>query len=424
MSDKFKIGVIGLGYVGLPLAVEFSKHFQVTGFDLDETRVSELKKNIDNTREVSEQDLKKAHKSLNFSNKINDIQDINFYVVCVPTPIDHDNVPDMRSLKSASSTVGSVLEKGNFVVYESTVYPGATKEICIPILSKQSSLVINKDFYVGYSPERINPGDHKHRINQIIKITSGSNSYAAKKIDKVYKKIISAGTYMASSIEVAEAAKVIENTQRDLNISLVNELSLIFNRLDIDTKEVIDAAATKWNFSPFYPGLVGGHCIGVDPYYLTYKSQLIGYDPKVILSGRKLNDSMPRHVASLLLQSLKDKKIKYKNARVLILGFSFKENCPDIRNSKVEHVVSALRSKVKLIDVHDPVINLKQAKKEFPDVSFVKKPKQNSYDALIIAVSHQEFLLQGDYIKKLAKTQSIIFDLKSIFPIDFSDIRL
>ena len=424
MSKKFKIGVIGLGYVGLPLAIEFSKYFQVIGYDLDKTRVSELKKNIDNTREVLEEDLKQANKSLKFSDEIEDIKDIDFYVVCVPTPIDSDNVPDMRSLKSASAIVGSVLEKGNYVVYESTVYPGATREICIPILSKHSSLEINKDFYVGYSPERINPGDHTHRINQIIKITSGSNNHAANEIDKVYKKIISAGTYMASSIEVAEAAKVIENTQRDLNISLVNELSLIFDRLEIDTKEVIDAAATKWNFSPYYPGLVGGHCIGVDPYYLTYKAKLLGYDPKVILSGRQLNDSMPKHVVSILLRALKDRKIKYKNARVLILGFSFKENCPDIRNSKVEQVVSTLISKVQSIDVHDPVINLKQAKKESPNISFVKKPKKNSYDAVIIAVSHREFLHQADYIKGLAKTQSIIFDLKSIFPIDFSDIRL
>lgn len=424
MSKKFKIGVIGLGYVGLPLAIEFSKFFQVIGFDLDKTRISELKKNIDNTKEVSEEQLKKSKKSLKFSDKTDDIKDINFYVVCVPTPIDSDNVPDMRSLKSASAIVGSVLEKGNYVVYESTVYPGATREICIPILSKHSSLEINKDFYVGYSPERINPGDHKHRINQIIKITSGSNNHAANEIDKVYKKIISAGTYMASSIEVAEAAKVIENTQRDLNISLVNELSLIFDRLEIDTKEVIDAAATKWNFSPFYPGLVGGHCIGVDPYYLTYKAKILGYDPKVILSGRQLNDSMPRHVVSLLLKGLKDRKIKYKNARVLILGFSFKENCPDIRNSKIEHVVSILESKVQSVDVHDPVINLKQAKKEFPNISFIKKPKKNYYDAVIIAVSHREFLHQADNIKGFTKIQSIIFDLKSIFPIDFSDIRL
>jgi UDP-N-acetyl-D-glucosamine/UDP-N-acetyl-D-galactosamine dehydrogenase len=424
MIKKFKIAIIGLGYVGLPLAVEFSKHAEIIGFDLNQERINDLNAFIDKTNEVSEEELKHAQPSTTFTSDINILRNANFYIICVPTPIDELNQPDMRSLIGASETIGLVLSKGDYVVYESTVYPGATREICIPILSKKSSLILNKDFYVGYSPERINPGDKSHRLPDIIKVTSGSNLHSAEVIDAVYGCVISAGTFMVSSIEVAEAAKVIENTQRDLNIALVNELALIFQKMEIDTKEVIEAASTKWNFNAFYPGFVGGHCIGVDPYYLTFKAKEVGYDPKVILSGRELNDSMPEKVSEMLCKKMQDRDINIPLSKILIMGFSFKENCPDFRNTKVEALVHLLQPLVEQIDVYDPVIDLESAKKQFQTINFINKLKLNHYNAVVIAVSHSIFQDLQEGIKDCLHNPNVIFDLKGLFPANFSDLRL
>ena len=404
-----KVSVIGLGYVGLPLAVEFGKKFQTIGYDLSENRIEELKVGFDCTEEVSKKDLSLSTK-LNFSFNIDDIKDSNYYIIAVPTPIDKENNPDLSILLSASKMVASVLKVGDIVIYESTVYPGCTEEDCVPVLEKYSKLKYNKDFFCGYSPERINPGDKKRTLTKIIKVTSGSNPEISSKVDNLYKKIITAGTYKAESIKVAEAAKIIENCQRDINIAFVNELSILFNHMNIDTYKVLEAAQTKWNFLPFQPGLVGGHCIGVDPFYLTYKAKQLGYDSKIILSGRKLNNSMPKEVVNRILAQ-KSQKI----SKGLILGCTFKENCPDIRNSKIFDIFYLLNEKNIKVDISDPYASKEQVLKEY-DVElqeFSNIPKK-SYDFIIIAVSHEQFFdLDINCFAKNEKT--IIFDLKNIY---------
>ena len=423
---SYNISVIGLGYVGLPLAVEFSKHFNVIGYDINSHRVSELNDFKDQTHEVSSDDLKKTRKSLFFTSDKALLEQSNFYIITVPTPINASNDPDLSHLIAASKLVGSVLKTNDFVVFESTVFPGATREVCIPELESHSGLKLNSDFFVGYSPERINPGDTEHRLPDIVKVVSGSNEFAATVIDTVYSVIIKAGTYIASTIEIAEAAKVIENTQRDLNIALVNELSLIFKKMNIDTKEVIDAASTKWNFSKFYPGLVGGHCIGVDPFYLTYKAKTLGYDPKVILAGRALNDSMPANVVKLLEEKFIEKNMELSGSNILILGFTFKENCPDTRNSKVVDLIGAIHLNGANAFIYDPVMNLISSREKYPNFKFIDDPKQNFYDAIIISVSHDDFKDLGEHkIKSFLKDDKcIVVDIKSTFGSKFSDLRL
>ena len=420
--EKAKIAVIGLGYVGLPLAIEFSRVRSVTGFDINVDRVNELKLGIDKTLEVEQEVLKNS--SISFSSNVDDIKKCTIYIVTVPTPINKNKLPDLEPLKNASEQIGIILKKGDLVIYESTVYPGVTEEFCGQILEKVSNLVLNKDFYLGYSPERVNPGDKSHKIPDIVKVTSGSTKMTAEIVDELYGSIIDAGTYKASSIKVAEAAKVIENTQRDLNIALMNELSIIFNKLQIDTNEVISAASTKWNFLPFHPGLVGGHCIGVDPYYLTFIAQQAGYEPKIILGGRKLNDDMSSYIVKKFLEKFDEKKILIKRSNVLVMGISFKENCPDTRNSKVVDLVSELNANDFKVDVYDPWVN--------PDhflassnINLVTKPKKNFYDGIILAVAHTQFLdLGSQNIKDFAKKTHVFFDLKSIFSKEKSDFRL
>jgi nucleotide sugar dehydrogenase len=418
-----KIGIIGLGYVGLPLAIEFSKKFSVTGFDINEERIKELKNGKDYTNETDESDLKKA-KNISFSSDVKKLKNCNFYIITVPTPIKKNNQPNLAPLIQASHTVASILKKNDIVVYESTVYPGATEEDCVPILETVSKLSLNKDFSVGYSPERINPGDKKHRLPNITKVTSGSNKKAADFIDKVYKTIIKAGTFKAKSIKVAEAAKVIENTQRDLNIALINELAIIFDIMKIDTEEVLKAAETKWNFLPFRPGLVGGHCIGVDPYYLTHKSKSLGYKPEIILAGRKLNDSMASFVSSKMIKLLSNNNIKIHTSKILILGLSFKEDCPDIRNTKVIDIVNELRDYKCQVDVFDPWVDHDEAKNEY-GISLLEDINSAFYDGIILAVSHKQFKKMGiKKIKSFGKQKHIIYDLKYLFPSDQVDIRL
>jgi len=420
MKINETIAVIGLGYVGLPLAVEFGKKSKVIGFDISSGRIQDLRKNIDTTNEVSSSHLKKA-KYLEFSCKEEDLISAKHFIITVPTPVDDFNIPDTSFLVSASQIVSKYISKGSHIIYESTVYPGATEEICLPILEQYTSFKYNKDFFLGYSPERINPGDKKHRITDIKKITSGSTKPAAKFIDQLYRQIITAGTHLAPSIKVAEAAKVIENTQRDLNIALINELAIIFNKLNIDTNDVIEAAATKWNFIKFKPGLVGGHCIGVDPYYLTFKAKQIGYDPKVILSGREINNYMPMYVANTLINLMKEKFIKLEHASILLLGITFKENCPDIRNSKVIDLAKIIQRRVGNLEIVDPWfkgeiegLNISQA------ISVNKK-----YDGILLAVPHKEFVnLRDKDITALRKESSIFYDLKSLFNQDISDARL
>lgn len=422
----YNISVIGLGYVGLPLAVEFSKYFNVIGYDINSRRVSELNNFNDQTHEVPSDDLKKTRKSLIFTSDKAFLEQSNFYIITVPTPINTSNDPDLSHLIAASKLVGSVLKTNDFVVFESTVFPGATREVCVPELESHSGLKLNSDFFVGYSPERINPGDTEHRLPDIIKVVSGSNEFAAKVIDSVYSVIIKAGTHIVSTIEIAEAAKVIENTQRDLNIALVNELSLIFNKMNIDTKEVIDAASTKWNFSKFYPGLVGGHCIGVDPFYLTYKAKTLGYDPKVILAGRALNDSMPANVVKLLEEKFVEKNMELSGSNILILGFTFKENCPDTRNSKVVDLISAIHLNGANAFIYDPVMDLISSEEKYPNFNFIDDPKKSFYDAIIISVSHDDFKDLGESkIKSFLKdNKGVIVDIKSTFDSKFSDLRL
>ena len=421
--NNIKIAVIGLGYVGLPLAVEFGKHRSVIGFDINTKRVEELRNGFDGTLEVNSEELKSAS-SLKFTTEINDITDYNFYIVTVPTPIDENNAPDLTPLESASEAVGKVIKAGDIVVYESTVYPGATEEVCIPVLEKVSGLTFNQDFYAGYSPERINPGDKEHRVTNILKVTAGSTPEVADFVDEVYNLIITAGTHKAASIKVAEAAKVIENTQRDVNIALINELAVIFNKMGIDTQAVLEAAGTKWNFLPFRPGLVGGHCIGVDPYYLTHKAQAIGYNPEIILAGRRLNDSMGEYVVTQLVKTMIKKRIQVEGAKVLVLGLSFKENCPDVRNTKVIDIVHELEEYNIEVDVYDPWVDKAEAEREY-DVTPISKPDVNHYDGIILAVAHNEFVEMGvEKIRALGKTSHVLYDLKYVFSKEDTDIRL
>lgn len=420
---KVKIAVIGLGYVGLPLAVEFSKKYKVLGFDINQSRIDELSYGKDSTLEVSPEELLDA-KDLQFSAKKNDLKNCNVYIVTVPTPIDKYMQPDLTPLIKASEMLGGVINKGDVVIYESTVYPGATEEDCIPVVEKVSGLKFNQDFYAGYSPERINPGDKEHRVTNILKVTSGSTSEVADYVDALYASIITAGTHRASSIKVAEAAKVIENTQRDVNIALINELSLIFNRLNIDTLEVLEAAGTKWNFLPFRPGLVGGHCIGVDPYYLTHKAQAAGYHPEMILAGRRLNDNMGKNVVNRLVKEMVKQGIDVGAARVLVMGLTFKENCPDLRNTKVVDIVSELASYGITIDIVDPWCTAEEAKHEY-GLDVHEDVKDATYDGIIIAVGHEEFKDMGaSAIRKLGKSKHVLFDLKYVLSKSDVDIRL
>ncbi|QPK63819.1 Vi polysaccharide biosynthesis UDP-N-acetylglucosamine C-6 dehydrogenase TviB [Methylomonas sp. LL1] len=423
MLNDIKIGMIGLGYVGLPLAVEFGHHYATVGFDVNQHRIAELRSGNDHTLEVSPEELAQAT-HLSYSANIEDIADCNVYIVTVPTPINQHKQPDLTPLEKASATLGKVIKAGDIVIYESTVYPGATEEVCVPILEKVSGLSFNKDFFVGYSPERINPGDKQHRVTNILKVTSGSTPEIAERVDQLYKSIITAGTHKASCIKVAEAAKVIENTQRDVNIALINELALIFNKLGIDTEEVLLAAGTKWNFLPFRPGLVGGHCIGVDPYYLTHKAQAIGYNPEVILSGRRINDGMGAYVVSQLIKLMLKKRIQVQDAKVLIMGLTFKENCPDIRNTRVVDIIAELKTYGINVDVYDPWVDGDETFEEY-GIRPVENAIPGKYDAIILAVAHQEFKeMPIAEIRGLGKPQAIIYDLKYLFPADQTDARL
>ena len=423
MLSNIKIGMIGLGYVGLPLAVEFGRKYATVGFDINQQRVDELSSGIDHTLEVSPEELAQAS-HLTYTAKLDGIAACNVYIVTVPTPINEHKQPDLTPLQKASETLGKVLKKDDIVIYESTVYPGATEEVCVPILEKVSGLTFNQDFFVGYSPERINPGDKEHRVTNILKVTSGSTPEIAEKVDQLYKSIITAGTHKASSIKVAEAAKVIENTQRDVNIALINELALIFNKLGIDTEEVLLAAGTKWNFLPFRPGLVGGHCIGVDPYYLTHKAQAIGYNPEVILSGRRINDSMGAYVVTQLIKLMLKKRIQVQDANVLIMGLTFKENCPDIRNTRVVDIVAELKTYGVNVDIYDPWVNPEEVIEEY-QLHPIEQPVTGRYDAIILAVAHEEFKrMPVAEIRALGKSSAIIYDLKYLFPADQTDARL
>ena len=421
--NNAKLAIIGLGYVGLPLAVEFSKKYSVIGFDINKKRIVELSSGDDFTLEVSKEELAEA-KFLSFSCDKDDLKQANVYIVTVPTPIDEHKQPNLTPLIKASEMLGSVINKGDIIIYESTVYPGATEEDCIPIIEKVSGLKFNEDFYAGYSPERINPGDKKHRVKNILKVTSGSTPEVAEFVDNLYGSIITAGTHKASSIKVAEAAKVIENTQRDVNIALINELSIIFNKLGIDTLEVLEAAGTKWNFLPFRPGLVGGHCIGVDPYYLTHKAQSVGYHPEMILAGRRLNDGMGQYVVSQLIKQMIKKRIQVESAKALVMGLTFKENCPDLRNTKVVDIVKELKEYNIDVDIVDPWCSSKEAYDEY-GLSLTESPEVNAYDAIIIAVLHEEFRLKGaEYIRRLGKSNHVLYDLKYVLPKADVDMRL
>lgn len=421
--ENIRIAVVGLGYVGLPLLVEFGKRYPTLGFDLNQERINSLKQQQDNTLELSSDELASAEKA-EYSYTATDLSDCNVFIVTVPTPVDHHKRPLLEPLQEASRTIAPYLKAGDIVIYESTVYPGASEEVCVPILEEISGLTLNETFFLGYSPERINPGDKVHRLTNIKKITSGSNSTAAKFVNELYSSIIPAGTHPASSIKVAEAAKVIENTQRDLNIALINELCLIFHKIGIDTEEVLNAAGTKWNFLPFRPGLVGGHCIGVDPYYLTYKAESLGYRPEVILAGRRINDGMGSYIADRLVKKMTQEKINVVDARVLIMGLSFKENCTDLRNTKVVDIIDTLNTYHVKVDVHDPWISPDVAKAEY-NISMLEQPDANQYDAVILAVAHDKFRDLGiNQIKKFGKSNSVIFDIKYLFPIEEKLYRL
>ena len=421
--QNLRIAIIGLGYVGLPLAVEFGKHVAVVGFDIHQKRISELKQGQDHTLEVSADELQQA-KHLHYSCDVSDLQDCNFFIVTVPTPIDQFKQPDLTPLIKASQTIGRALKKGDVVVYESTVFPGATEDVCVPILEQVSGLSFNQDFFAGYSPERINPGDKAHRVTNILKITAGSTPEIADYVDAVYQLIIEAGTHKAPSIKVAEAAKVIENTQRDVNIALINELAIIFNKMGIDTEAVLKAAGTKWNFLPFRPGLVGGHCIGVDPYYLTHKAQAIGYHPEIILAGRRLNDNMSMYVANQLIKTMNKKRIQIEDAKVLILGLTFKENCPDIRNTKIVDIVTELKDFNMQVDIYDPWADAEETHHEYA-IDLVAQPEQGRYDAIILAVAHDQFKAMGsEAIHALGRANHVVYDLKYVLDHAQSDIRL
>ena len=418
-----KLCIIGLGYVGLPLAVEFGRQYPTVGFDINQVRIDELRAGTDSTLEVSPEELAAA-KQLQFSTVLKEIADATVYIVTVPTPIDRHKRPDLTPLVKASTMLGKVIKKGDTVIYESTVYPGATEVDCIPLIERESGLKYNVDFFAGYSPERINPGDKQHRLTTITKVTSGSNSESAEFVDRLYKSIVPAGTHRASSIRVAEAAKVIENTQRDLNIALVNELALIFNRMGIDTLEVLEAAGTKWNFLPFRPGLVGGHCIGVDPYYLTHKAEELGYIPEVILAGRRINDSMGPYVVSQVVKRMLKRRIHVEDANVLILGLTFKENCPDIRNTRVIDIIKEFRDYGSNVDVFDPWVNAEEAWHEY-GIHPVTEPAAGKYDAIVIAVAHQQFQELGiEGIRKYGRRECVLYDIKSILPAHQVDGRL
>ncbi|MFJ0287753.1 Vi polysaccharide biosynthesis UDP-N-acetylglucosamine C-6 dehydrogenase TviB [Acinetobacter baumannii] len=421
--EQLKIAVIGLGYVGLPLAVEFGKHKPTIGFDINENRILELKNGHDHTLEVSSDELKHVHQ-LVYTANIQDLQNSNFFIVTVPTPIDNFKQPDLTPLIKASQSIAKVLKKGDIVVYESTVYPGATEEVCIPELEKYSGLIFNRDFFVGYSPERINPGDKQRRVTNILKITSGSTAEVSDYIDKVYNLIIEVGTHKAPTIKVAEAAKVIENTQRDVNIALINELALIFNKMGIDTEDVLKAAGTKWNFLNFRPGLVGGHCIGVDPYYLTHKAESIGLHPEIILAARRLNDRMGEYVATQLIKEMVKQRIQVVGARILILGLSFKENCPDIRNTKIVDMVKALKEYDLDLDIYDPWVDSAEVEGEY-GLAPVTELKQGQYDAIVIAVAHDQFKAMSSHeLIALGKEKHVLYDLKYVLDKEQSDIRL
>ncbi len=420
--DKAKIAVIGLGYVGLPLAVEFGKRFDTVGFDIRTSRVEELRDGRDATLEIPSTEL--AETSLRYSASLDDIRDCNVFIVTVPTPIDAAKRPDLTPLVRASESVGGALKLGDVVVYESTVYPGCTEEICVPILERVSGLKFNEDFFVGYSPERINPGDKAHRVTTILKVTSGSTPEAGDFVDALYGSIITAGTHKASCIKVAEAAKVIENTQRDLNIALVNDLAMLFNRLGIDTLEVLQAAGTKWNFLPFRPGLVGGHCISVDPYYLTHKAQEVGHHPDVILAGRRTNDGMGPYIANEVIRLMVRKGINPVNARVLVLGLAFKENCPDLRNTRVVDIVQALEGYNAVVDVHDPWVDVAEAQHEY-GITPIEQLTPGTYDAVVVAVGHEQFVDMGvGAIRGLGKAASVVYDVKYVLPRGAADGRL
>ncbi len=422
--NDVKIGMIGLGYVGLPLAVEFGKKMPVVGLDINQPRIDELKAGKDSSLEVEPEELLTAT-HLTYTSNPDDLKDCNVYIVTVPTPIDNHKRPDLSPLIGASQTLGKLLKKDDVVIFESTVYPGATEEVCIPIIEAGSGLTYNKDFFAGYSPERINPGDKEHRVINILKVTSGSTPEIADFVDELYNQVIEAGTYKASSIRVAEAAKVIENTQRDVNIALINELALIFNRLDIDTEEVLKAAGTKWNFLPFRPGLVGGHCIGVDPYYLTHKAQEIGYQPEMILAGRRINDGMGAYATQQVVKLMTKKRIPVVDAKILIMGLTFKEDCPDLRNTRVVDIIKEFGDYNCQIDVYDPWVNIAEAEHEYNITPVTEKPTDGQYDAIILAVSHRQFKEMGlDKIKALGKTNSVIYDIKYLFPAGSVDGRL
>ncbi|MPW17415.1 Vi polysaccharide biosynthesis UDP-N-acetylglucosamine C-6 dehydrogenase TviB [Paraburkholderia sp. CNPSo 3157] len=421
--NEVKLAVIGLGYVGLPLAVAFGKQRPVVGFDLKKSRITALREGRDVTLELSDEELAEAA-YLTYSFNQADLVDRNVFIVTVPTPIDLYKRPDLTFLLNATGTVGEVLKKGDIVIYESTVYPGATEEECVPVLEQKSGLKFNTDFFVGYSPERINPGDKAHRIADIRKVTSGSTGEAAEFVDSLYREIITAGTFKAESIRVAEAAKVIENTQRDVNIALINELSIIFNKMGIDTESVLKAAGTKWNFLPFQPGLVGGHCIGVDPYYLTHKAQGIGYHPEIILAGRRLNDSMGSYVVAQLIKALARRTIPVADSRVLIMGLTFKENCPDIRNSRVVSVIQELREYGAVVDVYDPWASKEEARSEY-GLDPIDAPAAHAYDAIVLAVAHHQFVnLGADALHAFGKTEHVLYDLKHVLPLGASNLRL
>ena len=421
--NDIKLAVIGLGYVGLPLAVEFGRKRSVVGFDINQIRIDELKAGNDFTLETTQEELEAA-KYLSFTTSIDDLRGCNCYIITVPTPIDKHKRPDLTPLVKASETVGKVLKQGDVVIYESTVYPGCTEEDCVPVLGRFSGLKFNQDFFCGYSPERINPGDKDHRVTTIKKVTSGSTPEVANLVDALYNEIIIAGTHPAESIQVAEAAKVIENTQRDLNIALINELALIFNKLGIDTEAVLKAAGSKWNFLPFRPGLVGGHCIGVDPYYLTHKAQSIGYHPDIILAGRRLNDSMGTYVVAQLVKAMTKKRIQVEGAKVLVMGLTFKENCPDLRNTRVVDIVAELKDYNCEVDVYDPWVTAEEAEHEY-GITPIPKLAADSYDAIMLAVAHQQFRAMGvRVIRALGKANSVLYDLKYVLPASESDLRL
>lgn len=423
ITSESTLAIIGLGYVGLPLAVEFGKHHPTIGFDINAARIAELQAGKDRTREVEPAEMAEATQ-LTFTTDLEAIRGAQAYIITVPTPIDAHKRPDLTPLLKASESVGKVLKKGDIVIYESTVYPGATEEDCVPVLERVSGLTFNEDFFCGYSPERINPGDKLHRLTTITKVTAGSTPEAAEAIDALYASVITAGTYKAENIRVAEAAKVIENTQRDLNIALVNELAIIFNKMSIDTEAVLKAAGTKWNFLPFRPGLVGGHCIGVDPYYLTHKAEAIGYHPQIILAGRRLNDGMGPYVASQLVKEMLKRRIQVNGSKVLVMGLTFKEDCPDLRNTRVVDVIAELKDYGITVDVHDPWVDPDEASKEY-GIALTNRPTPGTYDGLLLAVAHQSYRDEGlDKIRRAGKEGHVFYDLKSVFPAESTDLRL